>query len=84
MTFVEVTNKRFIEKALAVASFIVAAALAFTSMSLNPEHEITANVLLAIAQFLTFAATILGIDYKFNKDGWSIKGNSQQQPVKHS
>lgn len=77
-------NRRIVEKGLAVASFIVAAALAFTSMGLNPEHEITANVLLAIAQFLTFAATILGIDYKFNKDGWSIKGNSQQQPPKHS
>lgn len=77
-------NRRIVEKGLAVASFIVAAALAFTSMGLSPAHEITANVLLAIAQFLTFAATILGIDYKFNKDGWSIKGNSQQQPAQHS
>ena len=52
---------------LAVAAFAVAGALAFTSMLISQDHDIAANVLLAVAQFLTFAATILGIDYKLNK-----------------
>ena len=58
---------RFLERMLAVASFAVATALAFTSMLISEDNDIAANVLLAIAQFLTLAATILGIDYKLNK-----------------
>ena len=57
---------RPIEKALAVASFLVAAALAFTSLLISDEHEIASNVLFVIAQFLLFSASILGLDYKFN------------------
>ena len=57
-------QSRFLERLLAVASFAVAGALAFTSMLISQDHDIAANVLLAVAQFLTFAATILGIDYK--------------------
>lgn len=56
---------RYIEKGIAIASFATAVALSFTSLLISPEHDITANVLLAIAQFLTLCATILGIDYKF-------------------
>lgn len=57
--------RRF-EKIIAASSFAVAAALAFTSMAVRPDNDITANVLLAVAQFLTLTCTILGIDYKFN------------------
>lgn len=46
-------------------SFVVAAALAFVSMLISPDNDVQANTLLAIAQFLTLTATILGIDYKF-------------------
>lgn len=58
---------RLIEKSIAAASFFVAAALAFTSMLIREDSDLTANVLLAIAQFLTLCCTILGIDYKFTK-----------------
>lgn len=58
---------RVIEKSIAVASFLVAAALAFVSMLISPDHDVQANVLLAIAQFLTLCATILGINYKFSQ-----------------
>lgn len=58
-------DKRHLEKALAVASFVVAVALAFLSLLLSEEHDIAANTMLVIAQFLTLSATILGIDYKF-------------------
>ena len=68
---IRVRNKkmkdRFLERLLAVASFAVATSLAFTSMLISQDNDIAANVLLAIAQFLTLTATILGIDYKLNK-----------------
>lgn len=60
-------KNRLLEKLLAVASFIVASALAFTSLIISEEHDIAANVLFVIAQFLTLTATILGIDYKFTR-----------------
>lgn len=58
--------KRKLEKSISAASFVTAASLAFTSMAIRPDNDITANVLLAIAQFLTLTCTLLGIDYKFN------------------
>lgn len=58
-------NKRHLEKTIAVASFIVAVALAFISLMISDDHDIAANVMFVIAQFLTLTATILGIDYKF-------------------
>lgn len=57
---------RKLEKGISASSFAVAVALAFTSMAIRPDHDITANVLLAVAQFLTLTCTLLGIDYKFN------------------
>ena len=62
-------TSRKLERSLAVASFAVATALAFTGLCLHDEHTIAAGVSLVIAQFLTLTATILGIDYKFNPYG---------------
>lgn len=59
-------SHRQLEKGIATSSFIVAVLLAFTSMLISDGHDIAANVLFVIAQFLTLTATILGIDYKFN------------------
>lgn len=59
-------SNRQLEKGIATSSFIVAVLLAFTSMLISDDHDIAANVLFVIAQFLTLTATILGIDYKFN------------------
>ena len=70
-------NSRIIEKAIAVASFATAVALAFTSMAISTDHDIAANVLFVIAQFLTLCATILGIDYKF-AHAETTPRNSQQ------
>lgn len=58
--------KRKLEKSISASSFVVAVALAFTSMAIREDHDLTANVLLAMAQFLTLTCTLLGIDYKFN------------------
>lgn len=57
---------RKLEKTISATSFAVAVALAFTSMAIRQDHDITANVLLAMAQFLTLTCTLLGIDYKFS------------------
>lgn len=57
---------RRLEKTISTTSFAVAVSLAFTSMAIREDHDITANVLLAMAQFLTLTCTLLGIDYKFN------------------
>ena len=58
-------NKRYLEKTVATASFLTAVALSFTSMAISEDHDIAANVLFVVAQFLTLTATLLGIDYKF-------------------
>lgn len=58
---------RTLEKTIAAASFVVAVALAFTSMVVREDNDITANVLLGMAQFLTLCCTLLGIDYKFSQ-----------------
>ncbi len=61
--------RRRLEKTIAALSFAVAVALAFTSMAISHDNDIAANVCLAIAQFLTLTATLLGIDYKFTSLG---------------
>lgn len=58
---------RRLEKSISASSFAVAVLLAFTSMAVRADHDITANVLLAMAQFLTLTCTLLGIDYKFSE-----------------
>lgn len=59
-------EKRYIEKSIAVSSFIVAVVLSFVSLAISEDHDIASNVLFVIAQFLTLTATLLGIDYKFS------------------
>lgn len=59
-------DARILEKAIAAASFVVAAALAFTALLLNDKADIESGALFTCAQFLTLTATILGIDYKFH------------------
>ena len=79
------TDKRNLEKAMAVASFTVATALAFTSLLISEDHDIAANVLFVIAQFLLFAASILGLDYKLNNYGsTSASRHTKQQSTEHS
>lgn len=63
-----IENRRILEKCVAVAAFVVAAALSFTALLINNNNEIAANNMWVIAQFLTFAATLLGIDYKFTHE----------------
>lgn len=69
---------------MAAASLAVAAALAFTSLTISEDHDIAAGVCLVIAQFLTLAATILGVDYHFGNHGIiNSTRNPQQQPAQY-
>lgn len=52
---------------MAVASFIAATALAFTSLIISDNHEIDSSVLMMCAQFLLLTATIFGLDYQIIK-----------------
>ena len=72
------TERRIIEKGVAVASFVTAVALSFTSLLISADHDIAANVLFVVAQFLTLTATILGIDYKFTAHAKTTSWNSEQ------
>lgn len=71
-----VIRSRRYEKTLAGLSFLVACLLAFVGLLLSPTHDVEAGVALTVAQFLTFTATILGIDYKFN-------GNTSKHPARN-
>lgn len=71
-------ERRIIEKSVAVASFATAVALSFTSLLISEDHDIAANVLFVVAQFLTLTATILGIDYKFTAHAETTSGAPQQ------
>lgn len=63
---------------MAVTALLVAAALAFTSLLISEDHDITANVLFVIAQFLIFAASLLGIDYHFDTITKSLQKNGKR------
>lgn len=59
--------KEKVQYSCAVFSLIAAAAFGGVGMWLNAEHVPAGGTLLLISQFLTFAATVFGIDYKLNK-----------------
>lgn len=74
-------KSRIIEKAIAIGSFIAAVALAFTSLLISPTHDIAANAMFTVAQFLTLTATILGIDYKFTSKDITFNGKAKSDLV---
>lgn len=71
------------EKFLAGAAFLVAAALAFISLLISENNDIAAGVLMAIAQFLLLAASILHIDYKLSHYGSTSSWLKKQQSSEH-
>lgn len=60
---------RFVEKSVAVASFLIAIIFAFVSLYLAEDHEVAAGNCSVIAQFLLLTASLFGIDYKLNSHG---------------
>lgn len=74
-------EKRYIEKGIAVTSFIVAVVLSFVSLAISEDHDIASNVLFVVAQFLTLTATLLGIDYKFSTKSMATGGATMTPPT---
>lgn len=55
------------KKALATLALVVAGVLSIWAMLLPPQGEIDQSVLLAVAQFLVFSATLLGVELAVNR-----------------
>ena len=64
---IKMKPKEKVQYCCAVFSLISAAVFGAAGMWLNAEHVPAGGTLLLISQFLTFAATVFGIDYKLNK-----------------
>lgn len=56
-----------VESVVAVGSFLAAVALAFTSLLISEDHDISAGVLMMCAQFLMLTASIFGLDYMISQ-----------------
>lgn len=55
------------ESFVAISSFFAAVVLAFTSLVISQDHDISSGVLMMCAQFLLLTATIFGLDYKIRQ-----------------
>lgn len=60
-----VQDKR-VESGVAIGSFLAAVAFAFTAIAIRADHNLFANDLMMVAQFLMLTATIFGLDYKIS------------------
>ena len=59
--------KLTVKNALAIFTVIVAAVLSIWALLLPPQGKIDQSVLFLTAQFLLFAATLLGVDLMLDK-----------------
>lgn len=75
------TKSRATEYTVAVASFVAAVALAFTSLILSDGHEVAAGNCTLVAQFLLLTASIFGIDYKLNHYGTTNPDKRNHHPL---
>lgn len=51
-----------VKSVLATLAVVVASLVTIWAMLLPPQGEVSQSILLAVAQFLVFAATLLGVD----------------------
>lgn len=51
-----------VKSILATLSVVVASLITIWAMLLPPQGEVSQSILLAVAQFLVFSATLLGVD----------------------
>lgn len=56
-----------IKNALAAVALVVASIIAIWAMLLPPQGEVDHSILIEIAQFLVFAATLLGVESAVEK-----------------
>ena len=70
------------KEVLACMALIVASVLAIWGMLLPPVGAVEQNLLILVAQFLVFAATLLGIGSTFERFLLRIQGKSNQNSGK--
>jgi hypothetical protein len=56
-----------VKSILAAIALVVASTIAIWAMLLPPQGEVSQSILIEIAQFLVFAATLLGVDAAVEK-----------------
>ena len=56
-----------VKEILSAVALIVAGIIAVWAMLLPPQGEVDQSILITIAQFLVFAATLLGVDSRLEK-----------------
>lgn len=56
-----------VKSILAAVALVVASTIAIWAMLLPPQGEVSQSILIEIAQFLVFAATLLGVDAAVEK-----------------
>ena len=67
------------KEVLACMALIVASVLAIWGMLLPPVGAVEQNLLILVAQFLVFAATLLGIGSTFERFLLRIQGKGKQK-----
>ena len=55
------------KKILATLALVVASIIAIWAMLLPPQGEVSQSVLIEVAQFLLYSATLLGVDGSIDK-----------------
>ncbi|MBO7592989.1 MAG: hypothetical protein J6T00_06455 [Bacteroidaceae bacterium] len=55
------------KKILATLALVVASIIAIWAMLLPPQGEVSQSVLIEVAQFLLYSATLLGVDIAIDK-----------------
>ena len=70
------------KEVLACMALIVASVLAIWGMLLPPVGAVEQNLLILVAQFLVFAATLLGIGSTFERLLLRLQGKGNQNSVK--
>ena len=70
------------KESLACMALIVASVLAIWGMLLPPVGAVEQNLLILVAQFLVFAATLLGIGSTFERLLLRLQGKGNQNSVK--
>jgi len=56
-----------VKETLAVLALVVASIIAIWAMLLPPQGEVSQSVLIEVAQFLLYSATLLGVDIAIDK-----------------
>ena len=79
LNFEIMVHDKRVESGVAIASFLAAVAFAFTALAIRENHNLFANDLMMVAQFLMLTATIFGLDYKITSKISQVLGKEEKK-----